>query len=72
MNGARITLLSRFSFYASAPVVDVDGFASGSLCILDRKSRILNENEAEVLRCLAYLMSEAVQSRNQRGRLQEI
>lgn len=62
----------RFCFYAGAPVVDAGGFALGSLCILDRKPRTLNENEAEVLRSLAYLTSEAVQSRKVKGGLREI
>ena len=62
----------RFRFYAGAPVVDGDGFALGSLCILDRKPRTLNENEAEVLRSLGYLTSEAVQARTLKGRLREI
>jgi len=62
----------RFAFYAGAPVVDPDGFAVGSLCILDRKPRTLSENEAEVLRSLAFLTSEAVQSRNARSRMRDM
>lgn len=60
-----------FRFYAGAPVVDADGFAFGSLCIMDRKPRTLTENESEVLRSLAYLTSEAVQSRSAKTRLRK-
>lgn len=62
----------KFRFYAGAPVVDADGFAFGSLCIMDRKPRSLNEEQTEVLRSLAYLTSEAVQSRSAKSRLREM
>ena len=62
----------KFRFYAGAPVVDADGFAFGSLCIMDRKPRTLNENESQVLRSLAYVTSEAVQSRGAKARLRNM
>jgi hypothetical protein len=59
----------KFRFYAGAPVVDADGFALGSLCIIDRKPRTLDQKETEILRCLAHLASDAVQSRSANSRL---
>lgn len=58
----------RFSFYAGAPVLDSDGFALGSLCVMDTKPRTLTRDETEILRSLAYVTSEAVQNRKPKSR----
>ena len=59
-DGTEVALVIRF--YAGAPVVDADGFALGSLCIMDQKPRKLNPEETKILSSLAWLTSEAVQS----------
>lgn len=56
----------RFRFYAGAPVLDADGFALGSLCVIDYKPHTLNQDQEEVLRSLAQFTSEAVQLREAR------
>jgi excisionase family DNA binding protein len=52
-----------FRFYAGAPVLDRNGFALGSLCVIDYNPRTLDQEQMETLRTLAVLTSEAVQLR---------
>jgi signal transduction histidine kinase len=49
-------------FYAGAPLITVGGFNLGSLWIIDRKPRILNEKEFASLRDLAYLIMDRLES----------
>ncbi|HUC17150.1 MAG TPA: excisionase family DNA-binding protein [Acetobacteraceae bacterium] len=52
-----------FRFYAGAPVTDSDGFALGSLCVIDHRPRTLDENQLRSLRVLAGLASDEVRLR---------
>ena len=49
-----------FRFYAGAAVTDPDGFALGSLCVIDHRPRTLDENQLRSLRALAGLASDEV------------
>ncbi|CAB3772927.1 GAF domain-containing protein [Paraburkholderia humisilvae] len=53
----------RFRFYAGAPVVDQDGFALGSLCVIDYEPRTLDEEGREALAALAALASDELRLR---------
>jgi excisionase family DNA binding protein len=52
-----------FKFYAGAPVFDPDGFALGSLCVLDYAPRSLNADQARLLLTLAALVSDQIRLR---------
>ena len=43
-------------FYAGAPIVTVDGYAVGTVCVIDRKARTLQAKEIEALRSLSRMV----------------
>ena len=53
-----------FRFYAGAPVIDLDGFALASLCVIDYKPRVLNAGQKRVLLSLAALASDELRLRS--------
>jgi excisionase family DNA binding protein len=60
-----------FRFYAGAPILDREGFAMGTLCVIDNKPRTLNERETRTLSALAALGSTEVRLRGTEGQLRE-
>jgi excisionase family DNA binding protein len=54
---------AHFRFYAGAPVIDQDGFALGSVCVIDREPRKLNQEQTKGLLALAGLASDEVRLR---------
>ncbi|UIJ72581.1 GAF domain-containing protein [Aurantimonas sp. HBX-1] len=53
-----------FRFYAGVPVRDGDGFAVGSLCVIDYEPRVLGETEEKALLALAGLASDELRLRS--------
>jgi adenylate cyclase len=43
-----------FRFYAGAPMINPDGYALGSLCVLDYEPRQIGAQQMEALRCLTH------------------
>lgn len=50
-------------FYAAVPLTTSDGFNLGTLCVLDKKPRILNNTEQQILEDLARVVIEQLELR---------
>ncbi|GGD34332.1 GAF domain-containing protein [Aureimonas glaciei] len=60
-----------FRFYAGAAVRDDEGFAVGSLCVIDTKPRVLEETQEKTLQALAGLASDQFRLRAAERQLRE-
>ncbi len=59
----------RIAFYAGVPVLSSEGFALGTLCVIDRQSRSLSPEQRDSLRALARTAGELLRARRQRAQL---
>ena len=50
-------------FYAGAPLIDEDGYALGTLCVMDRQPRELDDTQKEALRSLRRLALSQIELR---------
>jgi GAF domain-containing protein len=50
-------------FYAGAPLIDEDGYALGTLCVMDRQPRHLDDTQKEALRSLRRLALSQIELR---------
>lgn len=58
-------------FYAGAPLIDGDGFALGTLCVLDRKPRELGQKDIRLLGHLADAVMHAIEAHRMRLELKD-
>lgn len=58
-------------FYAGVPLVDEDGFALGSLCVIDNKPRTLTDIQQQTLKALARRVVGAFELRRANQELEE-
>ena len=70
-DSALVTGFPGIRFYAGVPLVTGEGHALGTLCVIDRKARVLTESQRMALFCLAQLTVELLESRQRERRLQE-
>ncbi len=50
-------------FYAGKPIFSSDGFALGTLCVMDRKPRQLSTEQTEAINALTQLVETLISSR---------
>jgi GAF domain-containing protein len=58
-------------FYAGAPLIDEDGYALGTLCVMDREPRELDDTQKEALRSLRRLALRQIELRRNLQLLKE-
>ncbi|NKK75370.1 helix-turn-helix domain-containing protein [Rhizobium leguminosarum bv. viciae] len=61
-----------FRFYAGAPVRDENGFALGSICIIDRVTREFGTEDRNALTALADAAAQTIKSRSQERQLRRL
>ncbi len=62
----------KIRFYAGVPLVDGDGFALGTLCVIDTRSRELTESQLEVLRLASRSVTALIAQRSTIAQLREV
>ncbi|MEB0248507.1 MULTISPECIES: PAS domain S-box protein [unclassified Mucilaginibacter] len=58
-------------FYASAPLIDPDGYRIGTLCVFDQKVKHLNDEQRDALRTLADEVMSHLTLRKQKKELEK-
>ena len=58
-----VTADPKIRYYAGAPLVDKNGLAFGTLCVLDDKPRMLNGHQKEMLDILSKQVSKQLEIR---------
>jgi GAF domain-containing protein len=58
-------------FYAGAPLINEDGFALGTLCVVDREPRVLDDDQKDALNALGRLALKQMELRKNLQLLKE-
>lgn len=61
----------QIKFYASVPLINADGYALGTICVLDKKERKLTAKQAEAMQSLSRQVMNAIEIRKQQSVLKQ-
>jgi len=70
-NNPLVTGPTKIAFYAGVPLINEDGFALGTLCVLDNRPHILSEVQVEALKTLAKQVVDKVELRRKISTLKQ-
>lgn len=71
-NNPLVTGNPHIRFYAGAPLLSVDGFAVGTVCVIDNKPREINTDDMRALRALSRLVTVLLEQHKARVALEEV
>lgn len=52
-----------YNYYAGTPLITVDGYALGTLCVMDKNPRELSEDHKEFIRRMAFTVTALIEAR---------
>lgn len=64
VENALVTGEPHIRFYAGVPLVTAEGFALGTLCVIDRRARELTENQCAYLEFMAREVASMIEARH--------
>jgi signal transduction histidine kinase len=70
-NNPLVTGETNITFYAGVPLVNEDGYALGSLCVIDHHKRALTDNQAAALKIIAKQVVDKLELRRKIALLEE-
>jgi len=70
-NNPLVTGPTKIAFYAGVPLINEDGFALGTLCVLDDQPHTLSETQMEALKTLAKQVVDKIELRRKVLSLQQ-
>jgi PAS domain S-box-containing protein len=65
-----VTGYPNIRFYAGCPLIDPNGYAIGSLCVIDQKARVFSEKDRAALKLIAQQVTQMIVNRSQQEALE--
>jgi signal transduction histidine kinase len=71
-NNPLVTGPTKVAFYAGVPLINEDGFALGTLCVLDQRQRVLSTDQVTALKTLAKQVVDKIELRRKVLKLEKV